>query len=426
MNDTRLGSILLENPLMRQEDLERCLEIQALTGGQRPLGEIFVDEGVITRETLDELLAVQASRRARVRDSLGHEGGDPESYLRAAAQLGASDLIMTEGRPVMVRIGGTLRALSESAVRPQDIFEFINNRLGTDAMVAMAEHKSVTRELVAPGVARGRVSAYRHFDGVAVIAHLHPEPIREARAAGLPVELSRAVSAGRGLVLVTGEVGGGLTETLNTLLLTVASEKNRFVLALDKLFEGPLPITPAVVARRRVGIDTESFASGLRAAIADAPDALFIGDVPDIEVLDLALRAAESGQLVVAALHARSVVAALERILCGYPTYDLARVRNVLAAALTCVVTLSLVPSQDGAESRLATELLVMNDAAREVVRAGTLNQLNLLMRLEGADCGHSMDDSLIALVGDQKIRFEDAFRRAEDKSRVLQQVQKR
>lgn len=426
MDDTRLGTILLENPLMRQEDLERCLEIQTLTGGLRPLGEVLLEEGVISRETLDELLAVQASRRARVRDSLGHEGGDPETYLRTAAQLGASDLIMSEGRPVMVRIGGLLRALSESAVRPQDIFEFINTRLGTDAMLAMADHRSVTRELVAPGIARGRISTYRHFDGVAAAVHLHPEKIRDPKAAGLPVELVRAVASGRGLVLVTGEIGGGLTETLNTLLQVVAGEKGKFIVALDRLFEGAVPICPAVVARRRVGIDTESFASGLRAAIADAPDAVFLGDVPDVEVLDLALRAAESGQLVVAALHARSVVAALERILCGYPSYDVARVRNVLAAALTCVVSLNLVPNLDATGNVLATELLAMNDSAREVVRAGTLSQLNLLMRLDGSDCGHSMDDSLIGLVDDQQITFEEAFRRAEDKSRLLQQAQKR
>lgn len=424
-DNTRLGSILLENPLMRQEDIERCLEIQALTGGMRPLGEILIQEGVISQATLDELLAIQQARRAQTRGTVVVEGDGPESYLRSAVAHRASDLIMSEGRCVLIRTGGQLRELTQGPVSAKELFDFVRHRVGSDVMNVLAEGKA-TREFHEPGVARGRICVFRHFDGLCVTIRLHPAEVRDPATSGIPNALVQGLNQGKGMILLTGEVRSGISETFASLLDLAVREPNRVVLMLDRDFEAPLPSGPAIVTRRKIGVDTASYTTGLRAATIEAPDVFFIGDASDVEVFDLALRAAEAGSLVVTAVRARTVVSALERILNGYPAYDVPRVRTSLAAVINCIAALHLLPTQDREGMVLASEVLVLNDAAREIVRTGALTQLNLLMRLESAECGHSLDDSLLTLVETGRVRFEDAFVRAEDKTRLLQAAQKR
>jgi twitching motility protein PilT len=426
IDNTRLGSILLENPLMRQEDIERCLEMQALTGGTRPLGEILIQEGVISRATLEELLAIQQSRREQTRGTAVAGGSGPASFLRSAIAHQASDLIMSEGRRVLIRTGGQLRELTEEPVSTQELFDFVHERLGLEVTTVLVEKKAVTREFCEPGVARGRICVFRHFDGLCVTIRLHPEPVRDVDSAGIPSELVRALGQGKGMIVVTGEVRSGISETLATLVGLVAAEGKRVVQVLDRDFECPPPPGPAVTIRRKVGVDTQTFASGLRAATIEAPEVVFVGDASEVKAFDLALRAAEAGSLVVLAVRARTVVAALERVLNGYPAYDVPRVRTSLAAVINCVAALHLLPTRSREGLVLASEVLVLNDAAREIVRAGALSQLNLLMRLDSAECGHSLDDSLMGLIENGRVRFEDAFVRAEDKTRLLQVAQKR
>ncbi len=426
MDNTRLGSILLENPLMHQEDIERCLEIQALTGGARPLGEILIQEGVISRDALEELLAIQQSRREQSRGTAVVQGSGPDSYLRTAIAHKASDLIMSEGRRVLIRTGGQLRELTDEPIASKDLFEFLRQRIGPDVLTVLAEKKAVAREFHVPGLARGRICAFRHFDGLCVTIRLHPEQVRDASTSGIPNELVRAMSHGKGMVLITGDVRSGITETLATLLQTAVAEPNRVVLVLDRDFEVPSVVGQAVLTRRKVGIDTATYATGLRAATIEAPEVIFVGDASDVEAFDLALRAAEAGSLVVTAVRARSVVAALERVLNGYPAYDVPRVRTSLAAVINCIAALHLLPTNAREGMVLASEVLMLNDAAREILRGGALTQLNLLMRLESAECGHSLDDSLIGLVEGERVRFEDAFVCAEDKTRLLQVAQRK
>ena len=426
MDNTRLGSILLENPLMRQEDIERCLEIQALSGGSRPLGEILIQEGVISREALEELLAIQQSRRAQTRGTAEVQGSGPDSYLRSAVAHQASDLIMSEGRRVLIRTGGQLRELTQEPIASKDLFDFLGKRIGPDVLHILADHKAVAREFNEPGLARGRICVFRHFDGVCVTIRLHPNQVRDPATSGIPNELVRGLGMGKGMLLVTGDVRSGVSETLASLLQIAVSEPNRVVLVLDRDFEVPVLPGPAVLTRRKVGVDTKSYASGLRASTIEAPEVIFVGDASDVETFDLALRAAEAGSLVITAVRARSVVAALERVLNGYPAYDVPRVRTSLAAVINCVAAMHLLPTNTREGMVLASEVLMLNDAARDIVRGGALTQLNLLMRLESAECGHGLDDSLIGLVEKQRVRFEDAFVCAEDKARLLQVAQKK
>ncbi len=421
MDDTRLGTILLESRVIAESDLEKCLQIQALTGGMRPIGQILVEQGLLDQATLEQLLELQESRqRQRQATAELPPGSD---FLRAAAQAGANELVISEGRPPAMRVAAEWRSLGSEPLAGPEVWDFVRSEMGTEVLEDLADRRHVSRDFLRPGVGRGRITAFRQFDGVAVVARLHPEQVRTPGEAGLPPSVVEQVRAERGLVLLVGERGGGLTEAFAALLHEAARDPSRYVLLLDDNLEYPLPQGGALVVRRRIGEHVADYPTGLRTAVREDPDVVFVGDIGQPEAFDLALRAAEGGRLVVACLRAPGVVGALQRALNLYPSYDVPRVRTTLASVLRCVLVKHLLPDQARQGQVTATELLVVDEPVRDVIRGGDLPNLNLLMRMENSRCGHSLDRSLLGLLQQGKVRFEEVFGRAEEKAWILERV---
>ena len=419
MEDTRLGTILLESRVVPEEDLQHCLEIQALTGGTRPLGQILVEEGVISTRTLNALLSIQEARRSKHRTEMPVEGSEPDRFLRAAVSSGATELHLSEGRPALVRVAGQLQSLSEEVLAGPEVWQFVREHMGVEVLEAIAEQRSVTRTFHYHDLARGRITAFRHFDGIGIVVRLHPHEVRTPDQLGLDEKFVEYVRSGKGLILLAGEQGSGLTETMATLLNVAAQERNRYVLVLDDCLEYPVPTGEAIISLRRVGEHTKSYASGLRAALRERPDVIFLGET-DPDSFNLSLHAAESGSLVVATVHARSTVSALHRVIRFSPSYDEARVRGMLASLLLGILTVRLVPNSTGTGQVLATEMLRCDEGVREALREGRLSQISLLMSLKDQARGYSMDSSLLRLMEQGEARFEDVFQHAEDKAALL------
>jgi twitching motility protein PilT len=420
MEDTRLGSILLECKVVPEKELQNCLEIQALTGGTRPLGQILVEQGVISRRTLDNLLQLQQARRSMSASKTVVEGTDTNRFLRAAVKAGANELHLSEGRQPLMRVAGNLESLGDEPLGGPEVWQFVRDHMGKGVLDAVAEQESVTREFTFGDVARGRITAFRHFDGLALTIRMHPKEVRTAEESCIDEFLLESVRSGKGLVLVVGEQASGITETLATLVHESAKEEGRFVLVLDETFEYPMPDGGAIVELRRVGEHTPTYHSGLRTALREDPDVIIVSET-DAESFNLALHAAESGRLVITVVHARSTVAALERILRFYPSYDEARVRSTLASILLGVLTVRLVPNENHTAQVLATEVLRFDEAVRDLMRIGSLRKINSLIRMEGDSKGHSMDQSILQLLDAGVVRFEDVFQHAEDKAMLLQ-----
>ena len=420
MDDTRLGSILLESRVIGEVDLERCLEIQSLTGNTRPLGQILIDQGLIDRPMLDRLLELQQSRKRAQRSTLAADAAAPDGYLKAAVQAGARELVISEGRPALARAGAEWRALTSEPLRGPEVWEFVRAEMGHQVLEDLADRHFVVRNLHKPGLCRGRLTALRHFDGVAVVVEVQPETTPSATELGLPPPLLEIVRGGRGLVLLVGERGIGRTETLSGILREIAADGNRYIVVLDEAVGGDLAAGGALVARRRVG-EHAGCCAALRTAIREDPDAIVVGALGEPETFDMALRAADGGRLVVGWLDECSVVGALQRIVNFYPSYDVARVRTTLASVLRGVCVRHLLPALRGNGLVPATELLVADDAVREVLRNGELANLTLLMRAEGGKNGHSLDHCMFDLIVRGLVRIEDAYLRAEEKSWLLE-----
>jgi len=421
MDDTRLGAILLESRAIGEADLEKCLEIQSLTGHSRPLGQILIEQGLIDRQMLERLLQLQQTRRTAQRSALTFDASLPDGYLRAALAAGARELVISEGRPVLARAGAEWRALTTETVRGPEVWEFVREEMGNEVLENLADRHFVVRDLHKPGVCRGRITAMRHFDGVAVFVELHPEKVMTAVELGLPQPFVDTVRGGRGLVLLIGERGVGRTETLSGMLGVIADDATRYIVVLDDAIAGELPPGAAMVARRRVGEHVAGYGAALRTAIREDPDAIVVGSLSHPETFDMALRAAEGGRLVIGWLDETSVVGALHRIINFYPSYDVPRVRATLASVLRGICVRHLLPAANGGGLEPATELLLVDDAARELLRAGELDHLTLLMRAESGANGHSLDQCMFDLVVRGLVRIEDAYTRAEEKSWLLE-----
>jgi len=429
MDDIRLGTLLLENRVLQEADLERCLELQSLTGGVRPLGQILVEQGLIDGASLEELLELQARRARRERGSLevAADGASlPHSpFLRAAVGAGASELFVSEGRPIIARVAGELRTLTDEEMQAPEVWGFVREEMGHDVLEQIAERKEVTRSFNHPGLCRGRISAYRHFDGIAVAIRLHPDELRSAADSRVPQQVIDAILQGKGLLLVSGENGCGLTETLHSLTECATATAGRHVLVLDSVFESeaPQPESGARVVRRQIGEHAMSYADALRSGIRENPDVIIVGDVSEPSAFEMALRAAEGGRMVIAALHAPTVVTTLKRVLNFYAEQDIPRIRATLSSVLVGVLSRKLVPDADHVGMLPASEYLHVDDAAREVLRQGSLKNVHSLMRMAD-NPGFSFDESLMGLQQRGEARFEDVFHRASDKTWFLQTAQ--
>lgn len=423
MEDTRLGSILLESKIIREEDLEHCLQVQELIGASRPLGQILVEEGAISSRTLQELLDIQEARRRRSRTEISVEAKDPRRFLSEAMALGASELHLSEGRKAIVRVGGQLKSLSKEVLQGPEVWQFVRDEMGFEVLEEIAERLSVTKVLQGESGVRGRITAFRHFEGIGVSMRLHPLEVRTPQEASIDDALIDAIHIGKGLILLTGEHCSGISETMATLLAEVVKERRRYVLVLDEDHECAVPEGEAIVCMRKVGVHTKDYTSGLRAALREDPDVIFVADASEPEAFDLALHAAESGRLVIAVLHSGSVINALKRAIALYPRYEQQRIRTIMASVLQCVFRAKLVGNAQGDGLQLATEFLRFDENVRDALRVGAFEQLDLLMRLEDIDSGHTMDASLASLHARGELPFADLYEHSEDKSQVLESM---
>lgn len=422
MEQIRLGAILLEGGLVDEAGLERCLAIQALTGGTRPLGQVLVEQGLIQAKDLERVLGLQRSRSAALGQVIEDADIGCASLLAAAQAQHASEVVVSEGQPVRMRVAGEWRRLTNEALRGPEVWEFVRELMGAEVLEALAERQYVVHAWDRGVLGRGSATAFRQFEGVAARVTFTAAQAPTPEQAGMPPAFVDAVRSGKGLVLVVGERGVGHAEALAPLVQLAAREPDHYVVVVDDE-PLPLPADGALVVRRRYGISPRARAATLRSVVREDPDTLVVADVGSPETFELALRAAEGGRLVIAYLDAGSVTSALQRVLNFYPDYDLPRVRATVAAVLRAVFVRHVVPDVTHQHDVAATELLLVDDAVREVLRHGELADLGLLIRADGSRSGHSLDRNLLELVAAGRVRLDDVFARAEEKAWLLERT---
>jgi twitching motility protein PilT len=248
--------------------------------------------------------------------------------------------------------------------------------------------------------------------------------VRSCAELGVPDGIIDVVRQARGgLLLVAGERGTGRSEVLASMIHEAAAQSGRYVWVLDEATEYPLPETGAMVVRRQTRNGGRSAVTALRAALREDPDVIVIGDAGSPQLLELALRGAEGGRLVIAGLHATQAIGSIQGVLDYFNEFEVGRVRAVLAATLHGVLVRRLLPDVQHRTMLPATEVLLPDAAARDIIRGGDLQHLDLLMRMPDGRCGHRIDQSLLEILANGQAAFEDVFACAEEKAWVLERA---
>jgi twitching motility protein PilT len=353
------------------------------------------------------------------------EGIHVNDLLKKVLDQRGSDLHLTAGSPPVIRVHGDLQpvegieALSGSQIREmiyailtQKQREKFENELELDCSYSL------------PGRSRFRVNVFLQRDNVGAVMRTIPYEIVPFDNLGVPDTVRAFAELPRGLVLVTGPTGSGKSTTLASLIDIVNREKAVHIMTVEDPIEFLHQHKRAVVNQREVGEDTKSFAEALRHVLRQDPDVILVGEMRDLETIQTALTAAETGHLVFATLHTQDAPQSIDRIIDVFPAHQQQQVRVQLAASLQGICTQQLLQTPDGAGRALAAEVLVATPAVRNLIREGKIYQIYSLMQT-GAKFGMiTMDQHLAQLVKNGKVTLEAALERCaseEDLRRLSQ-----
>ena len=263
-----------------------------------------------------------------------------------------------------------------------------------------------------PGKARFRLNVYFQRDAVGAAFRQIPVDVRTLDELGLPPRVADFGRLHRGFVVVTGPTGSGKSTTLAALIDVINTERTDHIMTVEDPIEYLHRHKTAMINQREVGTDTKSFANALKHVLRQDPDVILVGEMRDLETIQTALTAAESGHLVFATLHTQDAPQTDDRIIDVFPPHQQQQVRVQLAATLQGVVTQQLLPTADGTGRVIACEILVATPAVRNLVREGKTHMIYSSMQAGGKYGMQTMDQSLAELVKRNKITYELALER--------------
>jgi twitching motility protein PilT len=326
--------------------------------------------------------------------------------------LNASDLHLTAGSPPMVREKGRLRALDYPVMTPQMTRETIYSILTNDQRKRLENDWQIDFAYSIPGKGRFRVNAYFQRASLGAAFRLIPNEMPELDTLGLPPVLREFTKKPRGFVLVTGPTGSGKSTTLAAMLDVINKERHEHIMTIEDPIEFLHRHQNCIVNQRELGSDAPSFSLGLKAALRQDPDVILVGEMRDLETIATALTAAETGHLVFATLHTQSAPSTIDRIIDVFPAEQQAQVRMQLANTLQGIVTQTLVPTLDGKGRVPALEILFLDDAIRNLIRQGKIEQVYSYMQTGSRRGMQTMEQSLTDLVQANLISVSEAVGR--------------
>jgi twitching motility protein PilT len=290
--------------------------------------------------------------------------------LRAAVQEGASDLHFKAGEPVLLRIKGALVPLKVARLTPaatSKIFEALRPR--HLAQVSSAEVHELDFSFALSGTGRFRVNSFRQRGSLALVIRVIPNRIPDWKELSLPPVMPKLADERRGLILVTGTTGSGKSTTLAALINHINHTRTAHVVTIEDPIEFLFVNKKSSVVQREIGTDTATFATALRAVLRQDPDVIMIGEMRDTETIDIALKAAETGHLVISTAHTTDAAKTVQRILAVFSPSEQAMMRMRLAESLRAVVSQRLLPRLDGKGLVPAIEVMVATRVIQECIR---------------------------------------------------------
>jgi twitching motility protein PilT len=349
-----------------------------------------------------------------------------KAVMQEMVKSGASDLHLKVGRPPTMRLSGELHATTFPPLRPEDLKSVAEQIMPPRQIKEFAEHKEADFALGVPGIGRFRVNVYQQRGTIAYAFRVIPFQAKTVAELNLPPVVEQIAMKPRGLVLVTGVTGSGKSTALASMIQHVNEKRAANIITIEDPIEFLHRDQLCHINQREVGTDTASFGTALRRVLRQDPDMIMIGEIRDLETLDTALKAADTGHLVLSTLHTTDATQTINRVLSFYPPHQQAEVRFALSSALSAIVSLRLVPRQDRPGRVPAAEVLINTAAVRDQIRDQNA-QLNIpdLIRDGTVQYGmQSFDQSLMQWYSRGVISYESAMFYATNPSEFALRVQ--
>ena len=334
-----------------------------------------------------------------------------------AAAMRASDIHIVAGIPVRIRVDGKLINLNDQ-VMTEEACEALARSLSNtyDEMAHIGEQDLA---VTTPEGIRCRINIFRQQGTVSLAVRLLNETIPSFHELGLPPVVKSFTNFSQGIVLVTGETGSGKSTTLACILDMINHSQQKHIITLEDPIEYIYHPDQCVVNQREIGQDTRSYEDGLKAILREDPDVILIGELRSRSTIETALVAAETGHLVFATLHTNSAADTVGRIVDVFPADQQEQIRLQLSMTLKAVVSQQLLPCSAGIGRVLATEIMVVNAAIRNLIREGKTPQINNVIATTSTEGNILMDNSLIKLYKERKISRATALFAAHDTAYV-------
>jgi twitching motility protein PilT len=359
----------------------------------------------------------------------GAQAAPPYNYkaiLQGMVQQNASDLHLKVGRPPTLRVDGELRALEMPSLKPEDLRSIGEQILPPKQRREFEAEKEADFAIGVPGVGRFRVNMYQQRGSIAYAFRAIAFQALNIKELNLPPILEQIAMKPRGLILVTGVTGSGKSTALASMVQYVNENRHANVITIEDPIEFLHRDINCHINQREVGTDTGSFAQALRRVLRQDPDIVLIGEIRDLETLEIALKAADTGHLVFSTLHTTDATQTINRVLSFYPPHQQADVRFSLSTALSAVVSLRLVPRADRAGRIPACEVLVNTAAVQDQIRdmSKSLNIPDLIREGTIQYGMQSFDQSLMNWYSKGVISYENALFYATSPSEFALHVQ--
>jgi twitching motility protein PilT len=340
-----------------------------------------------------------------------------DQYLSVGQESDASDVHLSVNCLPMWRRFGALEPiwLQADKLTAEDTKRLAYGFL-TEAQQKVLEDRGDIDFAYATELGRFRASVVRHRLGVDIVFRIINTKLRTMDDLGLPEVLKQLTKYHNGLILVTGAVGSGKSTTLAAMVDYINEQRSDHIITLEDPIEYVLPSKNCHVTQREVHTHTRSFAAALRGALREDPDVIMVGEMRDLETIQLAITASETGHLVLATLHTGNASRTLDRVLDVFPVDQREQIRIMVSESLRGIVSQQLVPRQDGRGRALALEILTNTPAVGATIRDGKTFMLPGIIQTSRKNGMRLMDDALIELFESGAISAEEAYARSEQK----------
>jgi twitching motility protein PilT len=333
-----------------------------------------------------------------------------DSFFKLMGEQKASDLHLSTNNPPMLRINGELVRVDYPALQNDELKAMVYEIAPEGKIKIFEETSDIDFGYEVPGMARYRANFFQQKYGISAVFRLIPSTVLTVDELGLPPVLRKFSMLKKGLVLVTGPTGSGKSTTLAAMMDYANLQRHDHIITVEDPIEFVHRSQNCLVQHREVGVHTRSFAAALRGALREDPDILLVGEMRDLETIELALTAAATGHLVFGTLHTSSASKAVDRIIDVFPTDQQNQIRATLAESLKGVIAQNLFKRIDKPGRVAALEILVVDMAIANLVREGKTHQIPGMIQ--------PLDDAIMEHLRNARISPEEAYDKAIDKKK--------